>query len=299
MYSNCNVCPRKCGANRDAGVRGICGQTNEIKIARAALHMWEEPCISGKRGSGTIFFSGCNLHCVFCQNYKIANSDVGHIISVEQLTEEMLKLQELGANNINLVTATHFVPSIIKSVESARNQGMNLPIVYNTSSYENVDTIKMLEGIVDVYLPDLKYVSSELSTKYSHAADYFQVASEAIDEMVRQTRGFAFTAEAGNPKQEIMTRGTIVRHLVLPGCVEDSKLVLDYLLATYGEEIFISIMNQYTPLEQVQVSCPELYRKVSTEEYSQVLDYAYDLGIENGFIQEGDVAQESFIPEFE
>jgi len=299
MYSNCNVCPRKCGANRDAGVRGICGQTNEIKIARAALHMWEEPCISGKRGSGTIFFSGCNLHCVFCQNYKIANSDVGHIISVEQLAEEMLKLQELGANNINLVTATHFVPSIIKAVESARDQGMNLPIVYNTSSYENVDTIKMLEGIVDVYLPDLKYVSSELSTKYSHAADYFQVASEAIDEMVRQTRGFAFTAEAGNPKQEIMTRGTIVRHLVLPGCVEDSKLVLDYLLATYGDEIFISIMNQYTPLEQVQVSCPELYRKVSTEEYSQVLDYAYDLGIENGFIQEGDVAQESFIPEFE
>lgn len=299
MYSNCNVCPRKCGANRDAGVRGICGQTNEIKIARAALHMWEEPCISGKRGSGTIFFSGCNLHCVFCQNYKIANSDVGHIISDEQLAEEMLKLQELGANNINLVTATHFVPSIIKAVESARDQGMNLPIVYNTSSYENVDTIKMLEGIVDVYLPDLKYVSSELSTKYSHAADYFQVASEAIDEMVRQTRGVAFTAEAGNPKQEIMTRGTIVRHLVLPGCVEDSKLVLDYLLATYGDEIFISIMNQYTPLEQVQVSCPELYRKVSTEEYSQVLDYAYDLGIENGFIQEGDVAQESFIPEFE
>ena len=311
----CVLCPRACRVNRAKGQMGICGQTTEITVARADLHMWEEPCLSGTRGSGAVFFSGCNLHCVFCQNHSIASGKVGKKISVERLAEIFLELQEKGANNINLVTAGHFVPQIIMALDRAKKQGLRLPVLYNSSGYESVETIRMLEGYVDIYLPDLKYVDSKLSRKYSHAADYFEKASAAIEEMVRQIGKMEFVPEAqydiGNKldveeyqirseagEALLMTRGVIVRHLLLPGCLTDSKRVIAYLVERYGQEIFISIMNQYTPLPHV-ADYPELTRKVRAEEYQALVDYALECGIENGFIQEGEAAQESFIPEFD
>lgn len=310
----CMICPRKCGVNRNSGQLGICGQTDEIKVARAALHMWEEPCISGANGSGTVFFSGCSLHCVFCQNQDIANGTVGKVISVERLAEIFLELQGEGANNINLVTPGQFVPQIIAALDIAKSNKLKIPIVYNTSSYELVETIKMLEGYVDVYLPDLKYRSEMISKRYSHASDYFAKASKAIAEMVRQTRGLEFYKEGDTLRKTLsikdyqqqedaggkllMKSGTIVRHLVLPGCEEDSKAVIQYLLETYGSHIFVSIMNQYTPVPQI-VDYPELNRQVRTDKYEEVIDYAIEQGIENGFMQEGETAKESFIPEFD
>ena len=313
---NCMLCPRECGINREKGEMGVCGQTATLKAARAALHMWEEPCISGQNGSGTVFFSGCNLGCVFCQNHNIATGKAGIEISIERLAEIFLELQEKGANNINLVTAGHFVPQVVEALKQAKQQGLYLPIVYNTSSYEKVETLCLLDGYVDIYLPDLKYVDSTISSRYSHAADYFTYASAAIAEMVRQAGEpeFVFERPADEKKkifgateyQEhseageslLMRKGVIVRHLVMPGCVEDSKRVISYLLKTYGNQIFISIMNQYTPLPQCR-EYPELSRRVTEAEYDAVVDYAIELGIENGFIQEGGVAEESFIPEFD
>lgn len=332
---NCMLCPRECSVNRKKGEMGVCGQTAAIKAVRAALHMWEEPCISGQNGSGTVFFSGCNLGCIFCQNHNIATGKAGIEISIERLAEIFLELQEKGANNINLVTAGHFVPQVVEALKLAKQQGLYLPIVYNTSSYEKVETLRLLEGYVDIYLPDLKYVDSAISSRYSHAADYFTCASAAIAEMVRQVGEpeFVFERAAGKegssaefPADEkkkiseqqnnmifdaaeyqerseageslLMRKGVIVRHLVMPDCVEDSKRVISYLLKTYGGQIFISIMNQYTPLPQCR-EYPELSRRVTEAEYDAVVDYAIELGIENGFIQEGDVAEESFIPEFD
>lgn len=286
------LCPRACKANRLAGARGFCGETSEIKVARAALHFWEEPCISGEAGSGAVFFSGCPLKCVFCQNSSIAAGETGKVISGERLCEIFLELQEKGANNINLVTPTHFVPQIVDALKAAKKQGLQIPIVYNTGSYEQVDTLKRLEGLVDIYLPDLKYVDKDLSLRYSHAADYFSVASAAIAEMVRQVGEPVFDGEG------MMKRGVIVRHLVLPGCTEDSKAVVRYLYETYHDRIFLSIMNQFTPLKQLK-EYPELNRKVTADEYDGVVDYAIDLGVENGFIQEGETAEESFIPAFD
>ena len=296
----CTLCPRSCAVDREKGERGICGQTEALKVARAALHYWEEPCISGTEGSGAVFFSGCSLHCVFCQNHNIANGTAGKEITVERLAEIFLELQEKKANNINLVTPGHFVPQIIMALERAKGQGLKIPIVYNTSSYENVDTIKRLEGLVDIYLPDFKYMSPELSKKYSHAADYSEVAKAAIAEMVRQTGPAEFLGDAADPVEEglLMSRGTIVRHLLLPGCTEDSKAVIRYLYETYGDRIYISIMNQFTPLEGLK-DYPELNRRITEAEYDEVVDYAIDLGVECGFIQEGDTAEESFIPEFD
>ena len=292
---NCNLCPRKCGADRASGQLGVCGQTEELKVARAALHYWEEPCISGEEGSGAVFFSGCPLHCVFCQNENIANGTTGKKITVPRLSEIFLELQEKGANNINLVTPGHFVPQIIKALERARADGLFLPVVYNTSSYENVDTIRMLEGYVDIYLPDFKYMDSGLSARYSHAPDYAKVAKAAVAEMVRQTGKASFLH---GDEDGLITRGTIVRHLTLPGCMEDSKSVLKYLHETYGDTIYISIMNQFTPLSNLE-KYPELNRRITEEEYEELVDYAIEIGIENGFIQEGDTAEESFIPAFD
>ena len=290
----CTLCPRNCFVNRKLGEKGICGQSSTLKVARAALHFWEEPCISGEKGSGAVFFSGCALHCVFCQNQEIANGSVGKEISKERLSEIFLELQEKGANNINLVTPGHFVPQIVPAIERARNQGLNLPIVYNTSSYENVDSIRKLEGIVDIYLPDFKYMSSFLSKKYSHAPDYSEVAKKVVAEMVRQTGAASFYEKEG---QELMQRGVIVRHLILPGCMEDSKNIIRYLHDAYGDTIYLSIMNQFTPLKNVE-KYPELNRKLTEDEYDEVVDFAIDLGVENGFIQEGETAEESFIPDF-
>lgn len=291
----CTLCPRNCRIDRTAGQTGVCGQTEKLKAARAALHYWEEPCISGEQGSGAVFFSGCALHCVFCQNADIANGTAGKEITRERLAEIFLELQQKGANNINLVTPGHFAPQIVWALERAKQQGLTVPIVYNTSSYENVDTIKSLEGLVDIYLPDFKYMDAKLSAKYSHAPDYSGVAKAAIAEMVRQTGSAEFYE---NDEDGLMRRGTIVRHLILPGCTEDSKAVIRYLYETYGDRIYISIMNQFTPLAGVE-KYPEINRRVTETEYDEVVDYAIGLGVEHGFIQEGGTAEESFIPQFD
>jgi len=295
MRKVCTLCPRNCAVDRKNGEKGICGQTAQLKVARAALHFWEEPCISGTAGSGTVFFSGCSLHCVFCQNEAIANGTAGKVITIERLAEIFLELEEQGANNINLVTPGHFIPQIKEALTTAKQRGLALPVVYNTSSYESVEALKSLEGVVDIYLPDFKYMSSELSAKYSHAADYAEVAKAAIAEMVRQTGTPVFDE---NGEDGLIKRGTIVRHLTLPGCMEDSKEIIKYLYDTYGEQIYISIMNQFTPLENV-AAYPELNRKITGEEYEELIDYAIELGIEQGFIQEGETAEESFIPAFD
>lgn len=293
FMSDCAICPRKCHVNRLAGQVGFCGQTAELTAARAALHYWEEPCISGITGSGAIFFSGCNLQCVFCQNHDIAIGKSGKIISSGRLTEIMLELQDKGAANINLVTGTHFIPQIALALSTAKSYGLSIPVVYNTSAYEEPVSLRLLEGLVDIYLPDLKYFSSELSADCSHAADYFAKASAAIAEMFRQT-----SVPVLDPDTGLMRRGVIVRHLLLPGETKDSKKVLRYLHETYGNDIYVSIMNQYTPLEQVAQN-PALNRKVTEEEYGRVLVFAERLGIEQGFYQEGETAVESFIPAFD
>ncbi len=291
----CTLCPRNCGISRRPGDTGICGQTYEIKVARAALHFWEEPCISGEKGSGAVFFSGCPLHCVFCQNKSIAHGNAGKVVSTGRLAEIFLELQEQGANNINLVTAGHFAPQVAQALEAAKSQGLAIPIVYNTGSYEKAEVLRSLEGLVDIYLPDFKYMDAALGRKYSHVRDYPEVAKAAVAEMVRQT-GPAVFAERGG--QTLMERGTIVRHLVLPGCVRDARAVIRYLYGTYGNTIFISILNQFTPRPWL-ADYPELNRKITQREYDAVVDYAIGLGVENGFIQEGEAAEESFVPEFE
>lgn len=286
----CNECPRRCNIDRSI-TKGFCGMSDKVSVARAALHMWEEPCISGEKGSGAVFFSGCNLRCVFCQNACIARGMSGVEISVDRLSEIFLELQEKGAVNINLVTPSHYVKEIVKALIMAKNNGLTIPVVYNTSSYELVDTLKSLEGLVDIYLPDFKYVDSSLAMRYSHANDYYEVACAALAEMHRQISTYSFDEHG------IMTGGIIVRHLILPGHTADSKRVIKYIKDTYGDDVFISIMNQYTPLPHVS-EYPEINRKVTKREYDNVVDYAIDIGVTNGFVQEGSAAEESFIPEF-
>jgi len=291
IENTCLLCPRKCGVNRQISY-GVCQVSNKIKIARAALHFWEEPCISGDSGSGAVFFSGCPLHCVFCQNEEISHGKVGKEISVERLAKIYLELQAKGANNINLVTGTQYIPAIVSSVNLARLGGLTIPIIYNTSGYEKVDSLKQLEGIVDVYLPDFKYMDSILAKKYSHAEEYPIVAKLAIDEMVRQRGNLQFDENG------LIKSGVIVRQLLLPGHVNDSKMIVEYLYRKYGDEIFISIMSQYTPMAQIKDKYPELNRRVTKREYDAVVQFALDLGIENAFIQDRKVAKESFIPDF-
>lgn len=289
----CELCPRRCGADRKNGIKGFCGETSEIRVARAALHMWEEPCISGENGSGTVFFTGCTLRCVFCQNHVISDGEVGKIISVRRLADIFHELNEKGANNINLVTPGHFAPQIIRALDLAKNEGMKLPIVWNSGGYERQETLKMLEGYVDVFLPDFKYLNPLHAKKYSMAEDYPDVAKAAVAEMVRQ---------AGSPEFDergIMRKGVIVRHLLLPGCLADAKRIVEYLYQTYGNRIYLSLMNQYTPVETLdQERYPELARKVPDHAYERLVDYAISLGIEQAFIQEGETAKESFIPPF-
>lgn len=291
--SGCRLCPRSCGADRSGGAKGYCGESSIVRVARAALHMWEEPCISGDNGSGTVFFCGCTLRCVYCQNHVISTGAAGKAITVERLSEIFLELQEKGANNINLVTPTHFVPQIIAALQRARTEGLNLPVVYNTSGYECVETLRRLEGYVDVYLPDFKYLDEVHAGKYSAAADYPDVAKRALAEMVRQTGPPMF--DSGG----IMTKGVIVRHLLLPGCLKEARAVVEYLFHTYGNQIYMSLMNQYTPLETLDSGrYPELARRVSPRAYDRLVDYAIELGVEQAFIQEGGTAEESFIPPF-
>lgn len=292
ILKDCVLCPRECHADRTSGKRGYCKTTDELVVARAALHMWEEPCISGEEGSGTVFFSGCALGCVYCQNSNISKGLAGKVIKIERLADIFLELQYKGANNINLVTPSHYVPHIIEALSISRKRGLILPVVYNCGGYEKAETLKLLEGYVDIYLPDFKYMSAEPAMKYSNCKDYFEVAAAAIEEMVRQVKETSFD------ERGIMRKGVIVRHLVLPGYLEDSKRIIRYLHETYGDRIFISIMNQYTPIGN-NPAYPELNRKISEEEYEELVDYAIEIGVKNGFIQEGDTASESFIPEFD
>ncbi|MDE7267046.1 MAG: radical SAM protein [Lachnospiraceae bacterium] len=287
------LCPRSCGADRANGKTGYCKETATVRVARISLHMWEEPCISGENGSGTIFFSGCPLRCVFCQNKQIALGEKGEAITTDELCDAFLLLQEKKAENINLVTPTHFVPQIVKAIESAKAKGLTIPIVYNTSSYECVETIKMLDGLVDIYLPDLKYQSDELSQRYSNVPDYFAYATKAIDEMVRQTGKPVFA-------QNRMKRGTIVRHMIMPGHTKDSINIVRYLYEKYQDDVFFSIMNQYTPPKDMkQQGFDELMRTVTKREYEKVVNDAIALGVTNAFIQEGETANKSFIPDFD
>lgn len=291
-YENCLLCPRKCGINRSTGQTGICGVSSEIKVARAALHYWEEPCISGKRGSGAVFFSGCSLHCVFCQNREISDGKAGKLISKERLSDIFMELADKGANNINLVTPGQYIPDIVWAVNDAKSRGMKLPIIYNTSGYENVTELKLLEGIVDVYLPDFKYMDSTLSAMYSRAKDYPSVAKQALSEMVRQQPDVVIDDATG-----LIQKGVIVRQLLLPGHVNDAKAVLKYLYDTYHDHVYISMMSQFTPIALKDY--PEINRTVTRREYERLVDYALEIGITNAFIQEGDVAKDSFIPAFD
>lgn len=291
-YKNCLLCPRKCGINRRTGQTGVCGVSSEIKVARAALHYWEEPCISGKRGSGAVFFSGCSLHCVFCQNREISDGKEGKVISKERLSDIFIELADKGANNINLVTPGQYIPDIVWAVNDAKSRGMKLPIIYNTSGYENVTELKLLEGIVDVYLPDFKYMDSTLSARYSRAKDYPSVAKQALSEMVRQQPDVVIDDATG-----LIQKGVIVRQLLLPGHVNDAKAVLKYLYDTYHDHVYISMMSQFTPIALEDY--PEINRTVTRREYERLVDYALEIGITNAFIQEGDVAKDSFIPAFD
>ena len=327
-YRACTLCPRECGADRrltggsssTSSRLGFCGMSDELRISRVGLHMWEEPCISGKTGSGTIFFTGCSLGCIFCQNHEIsrrvktspasasepstteysASSEnggstgpyplPGRVYTVEQLADAMLDLQSQGANNINFVTGTHFVPHIIEGVRLARAKGLTVPTLYNCGGYESAETIRSLEGTIDIYLPDMKFFSKKISSRYAHASDYFDRAKEAIAEMVRQQPDQCFNEEG------IMVRGVIVRHLMLPGLLFDTKHILDYLCETYGNRITISLMNQYTPMPGAP---EELSKPLSPDHYRSMIDHLDLMGQENAFIQEGGTVSESFIPDFE
>ena len=293
MYENCRLCPRKCGINRREK-KGFCGEGAVLHVARAALHMWEEPCISGASGSGTVFFSGCNMRCVFCQNKEISRGKTGRFITVERLVEIFFELADQGANNINLVTGDIFIPDIITAIKAAKERGFKLPFLLNTGSYISVETVKSLDGLIDIYLPDMKYIRDTESVRYSNAPGYAGYAKAAIDEMVRQ-QPEPLIGEDG-----IMRRGVIVRHLLMPGMLIQAKMIVRYLYERYGDSIYISLMNQFTPdHELLGKDYPEIDRKVSEYEYKSLVDYAASIGVVNGFVQTGETADESFIPPFD
>ena len=294
-YKECRLCPRECGTDRNIKT-GYCKEKSELHVSRAALHMWEEPCISGSKGSGTIFFSGCNMGCVFCQNKKISRGETGKIISFERLVEIFFELKEKGANNINLVTGDIYIPTLIKAIDKAKAQGIGIPFLFNTSSYLKVDSIKALEGLIDIYLPDFKYIRDEDAIRYSRAKGYGEVAKAAIAEMVRQQPACRFFEDEQG--QYLIKNGVIVRHLLMPGMLIQAKMIVKYLYETYKDNIYISLMNQYTPNGELK-DYPEINRKVAEWEYKSLIEYADKLGVVNGYIQEGETASESFIPDFD
>lgn len=284
----CNICPRKCNIDRKTAA-GVCSVGEKIKVSRAALHFYEEPCISGENGSGTVFFSGCNLKCVYCQNYDISRG-YGKEISVNRLAEIFLELQQKGAENINLVTPDHYVFKIKEALDISHKNGLKIPIVYNTSGYCSKEALEILKDDIDIFLTDFKYISSDLAQKYSFSKDYPSVAKEALQQMFSQVGKCEFSSDG------MMKKGIIVRHLCLPSYKEDTKQVIKYLYETYKDDIIISIMNQFTPMNLGKY--PEINRKLTDDEYDEIIDYALSLGVENAFIQEGDTADESFIPDF-
>lgn len=291
MLNQCRLCPRECNVNRLKGEVGYCDASEKLMVSRAALHFWEEPCVSGENGSGTVFFSNCNLKCVFCQNHCISQENLGVEISIERLSEIFLELEGNGANNINLVTPTHYVPQIIEALKLSKANGLKIPILYNSNGYDSLDTLKALDGYIDVYLPDLKYYNSKYSLKYSMAKDYFEKASIAIEEMYRQVGKPVFDENG------IIKKGIIIRHLMLPGLLFDSKKILDYIHKTFGNNVYISLMNQYTPMFKAS-NYPEINRKLNEKHYDSIIDYALDLGIKNAFIQESESSSEEFVPDF-
>lgn len=288
----CRLCPRECGVDRSQKV-GYCGIGNKITAAKAMLHRWEEPCLSLNGGSGAVFFSGCVLRCVYCQNYEISAEKHGKEITVERLAEIFIELQEQGAENIDLVNPTHFVPQMIEALRLAKSNGLRLPIVYNSGGYEKIETLKTLDGMIDVYLPDVKYYNDELAIKLSNAPNYFNIALAAVGEMVRQTRKPVF--ESGK-----LIRGTIVRHLVLPNHYKDSVEIVKRLGERFGDDILFSLMSQYTPFGLVKTD-PEfskMNRRITTFEYNKVLDAVIEAGLD-GYMQERSSAKEEYTPEFD
>lgn len=304
----CDLCPRSCGADRAAGERGACGADGRLVVARAALHFWEEPPVSGARGSGTVFFAHCPLRCAYCQNAVIAAGEAGEAVSVERLGAMCLELQEQGALNVNFVTPTHYAPEARAAVAWARARGLALPVVWNTSGYETVAAVRANAGVVDAYLTDFKYADAELARRYSQAPDYPAAALEALEAMVEEAGAPAFDEVDGAPR---LTGGVIVRHLMLPGALEDSKRVVRLVHERFGDAVLLSLMNQYTPVLANAAAagdaraaatlrrCPELAGRVSDEEYERLLDYADELGVEDYFWQQGGAAEDSFIPPFD
>ncbi len=289
--TSCTLCPRKCGADRTRA-QGVCGAGGQLMVARAALHHWEEPCISGSQGSGTVFFSGCSLKCCYCQNYKISHEGLGKAIDSARLAQIFLELQAKGAHNINLVTATQWLPWVLEALQAARAQGLTLPIVYNTGGYETLETVKALDGIVDIWLADVKYVSAELSARYSAAPDYFAVCSQAVRQMIQQTGAPRFDENG------ILQKGVILRHLALPGSLADSKAVLDFMAGLPKGSFLPSLMSQYTPFYKAAQMKP-LDRRISTWEYRQAVNYAVDLGLCEGYMQQKSSAKEEYTPPFD
>lgn len=291
LLRRCRLCPRQCGADRTGGQKGFCGAVANVRIARAALHFWEEPCISGSRGSGTVFFSGCTMKCVYCQNYRISSEGLGYEISIAELAERFLRLKDEGAHNINLVTPTQYVPQIICALDMAKEQGLDIPVVYNTGGYESVETLKLLRGYVDIYMPDIKYFDDKRAVKYSSAPDYKRTVCAAVGEMLRQTGEPVIDADG------MMKKGVIIRHLMLPGGLADTLHIIDYINSEYGSKAYFSLMSQYTPVRRSE-RFSELNERVKRKSYEFAVDRCAELGMENVYIQEGEAADESYIPEF-
>lgn len=289
---NCKLCPKNCNINRLKGELGYCKSGINVKIARVSLHSWEEPCISGKNGSGTVFFSNCNLRCVFCQNHEISSQSIGKEISINRLSEIFIEQQQRGAHNINLVTPTHYVPQIIEALDLAKSKGLNIPILFNTNGYENIETIKLLKGYIDVYLPDIKYFNNKYSEKYSNAKNYFLYASKSVKEMFKQVGEVQFD------NNNLIKKGVIIRHLMLPGLLFDSKKIIDYIYNTFGDSVYISLMNQYIPMYN-SWNFPEIDKPLNEKHYDSMIDYCLSLGIKNAFIQDKGSNSIDFIPKFD
>lgn len=291
MLEKCQICPRDCKVNRLLGNKGYCRCDDKIKIALVSTHNFEEPCISGKNGSGTIFFSNCNLNCVFCQNYEISQEGKGLEVTTERLAEIFIEQQNRGVNNINLVTPTMYVYQIIEAIKKARNKGLNIPIIYNSNGYENVETIKMLKGYIDVYLPDLKYYNDILAVKYSKAPKYFEIATEAIKEMINQVGNPVFNEEG------IIQRGVIIRHLILPNHIQNSKNILKWIKENLNEDVYVSVMAQYFPTYKAK-EIEGINRKINKKEYNEIEKFLYTLDIKNGYMQDLGKHEEEYVPDF-
>lgn len=291
MIASCSLCPRNCGVDRNSGGRGFCGAGRNARIARAALHFWEEPCISGRNGSGTVFFSNCTMKCIYCQNYEVSTRDLGRDVTERELSDIFMDLQKQGANNINLVTPTHYVPQIAEALKAAKAEGLTIPIVYNTGGYEKPETIGYLDGLIDIYMPDFKYYSNETARKYSSANDYCETVKKAISAMMDSV-GAPYINKDG-----IMERGVIVRHLMLPGCLGETIKIIDHISRNYGDDVYFSLMSQYTPLRHIE-EYKNLNRRIKSSHYEFAVNRCMENGMNNVYIQDGEAADESFIPEF-